>query len=92
MNIVCDEPKRKLTLAQRGLDMLRAGEIFAGMHLTRPDDRLDYGEPRFVTVGELDGRFVAFVWTPRGGSRRIISMRHCHEREAQKIRSALAAL
>ncbi len=92
MRVTCDEPKRKWTLAERGLDMLRASEIFAGLHLTRPDDRLDYGEARFVTVGELDGRFVVFVWTPRDEARRIISMRHCHEREAQKIRTAIAAL
>jgi uncharacterized DUF497 family protein len=29
------------------------------------------------------------VWTPRGIVRRIISMRHCHEREAKKIRPYL---
>jgi len=27
-----------------------------------------------------------FVWTPRGSARRIISMRHCHEREAKRLR------
>jgi uncharacterized DUF497 family protein len=32
---------------------------------------------------------VVFVWTPRGVARRIISMRHCHEREAKKIRPYL---
>ena len=69
--------------------MRRAEEIFAGLHLTRPDDRFDYGEPRFITVGWLDARLVAFVWTPRGSARRVISMRHCHEREAQKIRPHL---
>jgi uncharacterized DUF497 family protein len=34
--------------------MRRAKEIFAGLHFTRVDDRFDYGEPRFVTVGWLD--------------------------------------
>jgi uncharacterized DUF497 family protein len=48
--------------------------------------RFDYGEPRFVTVGMLDSRLVVFVWTPRGSARRIISMRHCHEREAKRLR------
>ncbi len=69
--------------------MRRAKEIFAGLHLTRSDDRFDYGEPRFVTVGWLDERLVVFVWTPRGAARRIISMRHCHEREAKRIRPGL---
>jgi uncharacterized protein len=90
MRITCDPAKRKQTLLDRGLDMRRAGEVFAGPHFTREDARYDYGEPRFVTVGWLDERLVAFVWTPRGAARRIISMRHCHEREAKKVRSYLS--
>jgi uncharacterized DUF497 family protein len=69
--------------------MRRANEVFAGVHLTRLDDRLDYSEQRFITAGWLDARMVVFVWTPRGSARRIISMRHCHEREAQRLRPHL---
>ena len=86
MRITCDSSKWQRTLAERGLDMRRAKEVFAGIHFTRADDRFDYGEPRFVTVGMLDSRLVVFVWTPRGSARRIISMRHCHEREAKRLR------
>ena len=85
MRITCDPAKRLQTLQERGLDMRRAGEVFAGLHLTRLDDRFDYGETRYVTVGWLDSRLVVFVWTPRGSARRIISMRHCHEREAKRL-------
>jgi len=85
MRITCDPAKRQRTLAERGLDMRRAKEVFAGVHFTRADDRFDYGEPRFVTGGMLDSRLVVFVWTPRGSVRRIISMRHCHEREAKRL-------
>lgn len=76
-------------MKERGLDLLRAKEVFAGLHITRRDDRFDYGEERFVTVGWLDGRVVALVWTSRDLARRIISMRHCHEREAKKVRAYL---
>ena len=86
MRITCAPSKWQRTLAERGLDMRRAKEVFAGVHLARIDDRFDYGEPRFVTVGMLDSRLVVFVWTPRGSARRIISMRHCHEREAKRLR------
>ena len=86
MRITCDPAKRQRTLEERGLDMRRAKEIFAGLHFTRVDDRLDYGEPRYVTVGWLDSLLVVFVWTPRGTARRIISMRHCHDREAKRLR------
>jgi uncharacterized DUF497 family protein len=86
MRITCDRSKWQRTLAERGLDMRRAKEVFGGIHFTRADDRFDYGEPRFVTVGMLDSRLVVFVWTPRGSARRTISMRHCHEREAKRLR------
>jgi uncharacterized DUF497 family protein len=86
MRITCDPAKRERTLRDRGLDMRRAKEIFARLHLTRVDDRFDYGEQRFITVGWLDSRLVVLVWTPRGAARRVISMRHCHERETKRLR------
>jgi hypothetical protein len=89
VRITCDPAKRLQTLHERGLDMRRAGEVFAGLHLTRADDRYDYGERRYVTAGWLVSRLVVFVWTPRGSARRIISMRHCHEREAKRLRPHL---
>ena len=89
MRITCDQAKRLQTLQERGLDMRRAGDVFAGLHLTRVDDRFNYGEPRYVTAGWLDSRLVVFVWTPRGSARRVISMRHCHEREAKNLRPHL---
>ena len=90
MRITCDPIKRELTLHERGLDMLRANEVFAGPHFTRSDDRHDYGEPRYITAGWLDSRLVVFAWTPRSAVRRIISMRHCHDREAKKLIPYLA--
>ena len=89
MRITCDPRKRKWTLRERGLDLHGANQVFAGPHFTREDERHDYGEPRFITVGRLDGQLVVLVWTPRGRARRIISMRHCHEREAKKLRPYL---
>jgi len=85
VRITCDPGKRDWTLHNRNLDMLRAKEVFAGPHFTRTDDRHDYGEPRFITTGWLDSRLVVFAWTSRGAARRIISIRHCHEREAKKL-------
>ena len=81
MDISFDPEKRALTLEHRGLDFANAGEVFQGRVVTLPDERVDYGEDRFITAGYLRGRCVILVWTPRGGSRRIISMRHVHARE-----------
>ncbi len=78
-----DEVKRDVMLRARGLDMARAGEVFAGSTLTVEDDRRDYGEHSFITVGFLDVAMVVVVWTPRDGARRIISMRKANERERE---------
>ena len=77
--------KAPVALAERGLDFADAALIFAGRHFTLRDDRHAYGETRFVTAGILRGRFVVLVWTPRAGGRRIISMRHGHDREKARF-------
>ena len=81
MKIDYPHPKQDDTLAERGLDMARAAEIFDGTTLTVVDDRKDYGEIRQITIGFLDGRMVVMVWTQRGETRRIISLRKANERE-----------
>ena len=81
MRIEFDETKRAETIKARGLDMARAASVFGGATLTVEDDRQDYGEVRFITVGFLNGEMVVLVWTPRDDAYRIISMRKANERE-----------
>jgi uncharacterized protein len=81
MLIEFDPLKRDKTLTERGLDFADAEKIFNGHQFTLQDERQDYSEPRFITVGKLNARMVVIVWTPRGNARRIISMRKCNERE-----------
>ena len=73
MRVTFDASKRAKTLAERGLDFSRAGEVFNGETKTVPDMHQDYGEQRSFTIGRLDGRMVVVVWTQRGEMRRIIS-------------------
>ncbi len=61
--------------------MARAAEVFAGVTLTIEDDRQDYGEARFITIGFLDDAMVVLVWTPRDNACRVISIRKANERE-----------
>jgi len=84
MNIEFDPGKRDTTLLHRGLDMQRAGEVFDRAHITIADDRIDYGEPRYITIGKLDDRMVVLVWTWRGENLRVISMRKANEREQKR--------
>ncbi len=81
MPIEFDGTKRAETLKARGLDMARAEELFAGPTLTVEDDRQDYGEVRYITIGFLDEAMVVLVWTRRDDAHRIISMRRANERE-----------
>jgi uncharacterized DUF497 family protein len=89
MELTWDEAKRQRTLAERGLDFADAVEVFKGPTYTFPDDRKDYGEPRFITVGFLRGRMVVLVVTPRGDAKHIISMRKANDREIKKFQDRL---
>ena len=81
IKITFDERKRQRALHERKIDFEDAASIFAGPTLTVRDQRVDYGEDRFQTIGFLDGRMVMIVWTPRGDARHVISMRKCNDRE-----------
>ena len=81
MRIEFDGTKRAETIKARGLDMARAEEVFADATLTVEDDRQDYGELRYITIGYLDEAMVVLVWTRRDDAHRIISMRRANERE-----------
>ena len=89
MDIEFDQDKRDITLQERGLDFADAAAVFAGPGATTEDRRQDYGEPRYITFGILNTRLVALVWTPRGGKRRIISMRYANDREKRKYQRTL---
>ena len=89
MQITFDSAKRDKSLAERGVDFADAVHAFAGHYFTAEDDRVDYGEVRFITVGLLHGQMLVMVWTPRGAARRIISMRKANEREKNFYRYQL---
>ncbi len=89
MAVTYDEEKRALTLQHRGLDFAHADQLFSGPTLTHLDDRVDYGEPRYQTIGHLGDKVVMVVWTPRDEARRIISMRKCNVRERKAYQDQL---
>jgi uncharacterized protein len=81
VDIEFDSVKREATLKARKLDMADAGKVFDDLTLTIVDDRKDYGEVRYITVGHLGRRMVVMVWTSRGEARRIISLRKANAKE-----------
>lgn len=85
MRISFDPAKCAKTLAERGLDFADAALIFAGVTVEIEDTRRNYGEKRIVCYGLLAGRVVVVGYTPRGGDRRVFSMRKANEREKARI-------
>jgi uncharacterized DUF497 family protein len=79
-----DDAKNRSNFAKHGLDFADAELVFAGPCVTFVDNRFEYGEERFITLGLLAGRLVAIAHAPRGEATRIISMRKANRRE-QKI-------
>lgn len=89
MKITYDPAKRDKTLKDWGIDFEEAAKVFAGRHFTFIDDRLDYGEPRQITVGYLDSRMVMVGWVQRGNDCHVFTMRKTNERETKKYRARL---
>lgn len=81
MRYTWHEPKRQTTLSQRGLDFASAEDLFAGPTFTFEDDREDYGEERWVTLGLLRSKVVVIVHTETEDEIRIISMREADRDE-----------
>ena len=90
MEIEFDPAKRVQTLDERGVDFRDAALVFAGLKVTFADDRFDYGEVRWITVGFLHGRMVIVVWTERAQRCRIISMRKANDKEQEVYLARMA--
>ena len=86
-----DEEKKQTNFSDHGLSFEDAETVFSGECLTFEDTRYDYGEPRFVTLGRLEGRTVVIAHTPRGENTRIISMRKANSREQKTYKERLEA-
>jgi hypothetical protein len=76
-----DETKRRSNLVVHGLDFVDAPRVFEGLTYTFGDDRFDYAEERFVTLGLLDGIVVSIVHTESPKLIRVISFRKATKRE-----------
>ena len=66
-------------------------EVLEGDHLMFCDERTDYGEERWIAIGETQGRTVCAALVFRGADRvRVISLRKAARRERALFFSTLA--
>jgi len=83
MDFEWSEAKRVAVLEARGLDFIDAEILFDGRPLyTIASPR--GAEERWLSVGELNGRLVAVVWTQRRDRIRIITMRRARNEERRR--------
>jgi uncharacterized protein len=80
MEFEWDEDKREANLEKHGYDFLRAIQVFSGEHVVVPS-RYGGVEPRWLAIGKIDDREVTVVFTMRGTTRRVISMRRASSAE-----------
>ena len=81
MRFIWHEPKRQANLKKHGLDFAVAERVFAGPTFTFEDDRENYGEQRWVTLGLLSAKVVVIVHTETEEDIRVISMREADKDE-----------
>ena len=89
MKIEWDENKRLSNLHKHKIDFIGAEDVFDDYTLTFEDDRINYGEQRFITFGKLQGRVVALIHTETDNTIRIISIRKASKHEQQNYYSSL---
>jgi len=88
MEIEFDPHRSEENERLRGLPFSMASDFDFETALIAEDRRKDYGERRWIALGQITGRafVVAFTW--RRGRLRVISFRKANSRESQRYDQA----
>jgi uncharacterized protein len=81
MKFEWDEDKRQTNISKHGIDFIDLPPLFDGLTVLRVDDRFDYGETRFITLGILNGIVLLVVHTEADEIIRLISVRKASKYE-----------
>lgn len=84
MSIDFDPAKDAVNRAKHGLVLDRAIDLDLRTAVVQPDQRRDYGEPRWRADGMLDGRLQMLAFTVRDDRMRAISLRRANAREMKR--------
>ncbi len=90
MRFEWDENKNEENVRHHGIDFADVTVMFAYPMLTQLDERKDYGEDRWVSIGMLVDGIAVVVWTEREGDIvRIISARKVNKYERKSYEAYL---
>ena len=81
MSYEWDERKRRANVKKHSIDFIDVPQVFDGDVVILPDERFDYGEPRFIAIGILKNLVVVVAYTERDENIRIISARKATKNE-----------
>ncbi len=81
MKVEWTDAKRLSNLRKHRLDFVDAKEALEGAVISFEDDRFDYTEDRFVSIGMVKGTVVVIAHTEREETVRVISMRKATRNE-----------
>ncbi|WP_126974634.1 BrnT family toxin [Frigidibacter oleivorans] len=84
MDVEWDEDKDAANRAKHGLALAEAANLDWARAVYRRDLRRDYGEERIEAAAPLNGRLHICIFTMRGATRRIISLRKANAREVRR--------
>lgn len=81
MDIEFDSAKDEANIAKHGVSLARGADVLANVLAAKLDARRVRGEERWLAFGLVDGRLFAAVYTMRGDTFRIISVRKASRKE-----------
>lgn len=85
MRFEWDEAKNQINIRKHGIDFNDIPEVFNHPMLAMRDDRADYGEERWISIGWIKILIGVVVYTERSGDViRIISARKATKQEAER--------
>ena len=83
MKFEWDEQKRLINLQRHEIDFADVWRVFENETATRVDDRYDYGEIRYLSLGLLFGEVISVIYTENEEITRIISARKATKYEQE---------
>ena len=85
-----DPAKNAANIQKHGIDLAFAVDVLADPFVVSiVDARRNYGETRWISLGEVLGRVYVVIHTRRKHVSRIISVRKANDRETSAYRAAV---
>ena len=78
-----DDEKNRANIAKHGIDFSLAENFEWDSALETINNRKDYGEERWITLGRIKNRLYVMIYVYRQNYIRIISLRKANKRERE---------